>query len=143
MPFTKSNVQQLKNIHEKLLSQFTYVDDTTKKRTLDYWEGAGVHRPTGPVNAPFNGDCEEFAMVAVQAVRAAGYNARLAICLTETNEGHCIAEVSTPDGDESFFMDNRQRKLSTRQQLGGYRFHSVSPWNPMPGDTRLWYRVEE
>ena len=143
MPFTKQQVEQLKNIHKQLLSQFTYKTDQDKRNTVEYWEGVGVHRPTGPSNAPFTGDCEEFAMVAVQKVNAAGFSARLVICWVETGEGHCIAEVSTEDGDESYFMDNRQRKLSMQQELKGYRFHSVSPWNPQPGDQRLWYRVDE
>lgn len=143
MPFTKQQVDQLKNMHKQLFSQFTYITDQEKRRTLDYWEGAGVHRPTGPANAPFTGDCEEFAMVAIQRANAEGFSARLVICLTEMNEGHCIAEISTDDGDESYFIDNRFRKLCMQQELKGYRFHSVSPWNPRPGDQRLWYRVDE
>lgn len=142
MPFTKDEVTHLKAIHRQLLSQFTYVSDQQKKDTPEYWEGAGAHRPTGPINAPFSGDCEEFAMVAVQKLNAEGFAARLVVCWVETGEGHCIAEVATPNLDQSYFFDNRQQQLSTQQQLKGYRFHSCSPWNPRPGDQRLWYAIE-
>ncbi len=135
--FTDRQVNQLKRIHAELMDRMTYQTDLEKFKVVDYWEGAAAIRPSGS----FRGDCEEFSMLAVMKARQLGLNARLVVCRDETGEGHCIAEVADPKLLTSYFFDNRQRRLVTLKELAHYRFYSVSPWNPLPGDTRPWVRV--
>lgn len=135
--FSAAQLRQLKHLHAELLDRMTYQTDQEKFGKPDYWEGAHVLRPQGP----FRGDCEEFAMLAVQRVQVLGLPGRLVTCWDETGAGHCIAEVASEDFQASCFLDNRQLRLATRQDLHAYRFYAVSPWNPVPGDTRAWHKV--
>lgn len=143
MTFQKTQVTQLRRLHEELMRQMTYVTDMEKHKVAEYWEGVKALRPSAEGKAPFQGDCEEFAMLAIDKARKLGFDGRLVTCQDENGDGHCIAEISTADGDESYFFDNRQTHLATRHDLAHYRFYAVSPWNPMPGDQRQWYLVEE
>lgn len=141
--FTSKQRDELSAIHDEVFNNFTYVDDQTSHGVADYWEDDKVLLPAVTKNAPIKGDCEEFAMVCMRKAIAAGYQSRLVVCLDETNNGHCIAEVISSDATQAYYFDNRRKTLATRQSLIGYTFYSVSPFNPQPGENRPWELVAQ
>ena len=143
MSFRKDEVAKLREIQRAVFREFTYVTDAEKHKLREYWEGAAAVAPAINGTRAFTGDCEEFAMVALQKVRLKGFDARLVSCWDETGAGHCLTEVTTDEGEETYYIDNRIDHLATLDDLDGYKFYAVSPWNPMPGDQRQWYLVQE
>lgn len=141
MGFSTQQRDQLRQIHADTLRAFTYKYDKDKWKVEDFWEGEKLLKSAIADGARFTGDCEDFATVCLHRAIAAGYDARLVVCWVETGEGHAICEVASEDDTEAWFFDNRRRTLVNRNGLEGYRFHSVGPWNPKPGDTRLWERA--
>lgn len=141
MGFTDKQYAQLEAMHAEVFRNFTYVDDQTSHGMADYWEDDQVLKPAVTKNSPIKGDCEEFAMICMRKAMAAGYQARLVVCLDELNEGHCICEVVSADVTQAYYFDNRRQHLATRQSLIGYTFYSVSPFNPQPGEKRPWELV--
>lgn len=140
MALSVQDYTALRRIHSKAISAFKYVSDKTKWGLVEYWEPEDVLFPVG---ARFTGDCEEFARVCMQESIKAGYKARLVACLTEGGEGHCICEVADEEETGSFFLDNRKTNIVTKLGLTGYKFYSVSPWNPQFSETRPWRLVKE
>lgn len=142
MAFSLSDYQFLLRLHKDLFNRFEYVTDERKWATLEYWEPEST-RAVGIEGKSFSGDCEEFALNAMTICMKNGLDARLVFVYTELGEGHCICEVASRDKTQAYFLDNRQKTLATRSTLKGYKFHSVSPWNPVPRDTRQWHRVSD
>lgn len=134
--FTDEQRSALQAVARHLLANFKYEKDSDRFGLEDYWEDQS-DRPL-PLRGPLVGDCEQFAMMAQREANRLGLPARLIACWTETKDGHCITEVSSKDGKEAYYFDNRKRGLVTRTGLLGYRFYSASPWNPKPGETRPW-----
>lgn len=130
----------LRNIHARNMKRFQYVTDKSKWGLLEYWEPDQVLFPIG---AKFTGDCEEFARVCMHDSMEAGFTARLIVCLTELGEGHCICEVMDSQAQSSVFLDNRQTRPASKNDLAKYMFYSASPWNPKPGDARPWKLIKE
>lgn len=143
MGFHKDEVKKLREIHKAVMTGFIYTTDQEKHKLAEYWEDTTQLAPMIDGSREFRGDCEEFAMVALQKARAKGFDARLVTCWDETGEGHCLTEITTHDGEEAYYIDNRKDHLATLDDLAGYRFYAVSPWNPMPGDQRQWYLVDD
>lgn len=137
MGFAEKEKDLLGQMARRLHANFKYEYDKDRFGLTEYWEDQSSIPM--PVRAPFQGDCEQFAMVAVYEANRLGIAGRLVICLTETGEGHCIAELCSSDGKEAYYMDNRKRGLLVRSQLAGYKFYSASPWNPKRGETRPWH----
>lgn len=140
--FERGDYAELSALHRDIYEKFTYISDKEKWAMLERWEDSSTLRNIGRSGvAKFEGDCEEFALVSLDNLRRKGYNARLVVCLVETGQGHAICEVASQDYEQAYYFDNRHVGIRTRAELKGYRFLSVSPWNPEPGDTRPWLRV--
>lgn len=141
--FSEQAHETLRHIQITTLEQFTYETDKAQWGLNEYWEDDQWLLPAVIHNAPLKADCEAFAMVCMRKAMAAGFKARLIVCLTETKEGHAICEVSSNDNAEAYYFDNRRRGLAARQALVGYYFYSASPWNPVPKDSRPWNLIEQ
>lgn len=141
--FTDKDYDILKHIQIVTLRQFTYETDKAQWGLDEYWEDDQWLLPAVMHDRPFTADCEAFAMVCMRKAIAAGYKARLLVCLTETKEGHAICEVVSTDQSQAYYFDNRHTNVATRQALIGYYFYSASPWTPVPGDTRPWNLIEQ
>lgn len=141
--FTDAMHQTLKEIQRQTLAVFTYESDRAQWGLDEFWEDDQWLLPAVMYDKPLKADCEAFAMVCMRKVIAAGFKARVILCLTETKEGHAICEVTSEDGTQAYYFDNRRHVLATRQSLIGYYFYSASPWNPTPGDTRPWNLIEQ
>lgn len=139
--FTRFEVTKLRQIEKLMRGRHTYKTDEVKHGLREYWEKDSILNQIAESRSRFNSDCEEYAMVVMRVVRGYGFNARLVACLDETGAGHLICEVLSTDGKQSYFIDNRKLELATRRSLKGYKFHSVSPVNPIPGEKRPWFRV--
>ena len=139
--FTEAEFHQLRRLKDEMERLHTYVSDRKKWSVNEYWENDPVILASALHNVPLRSDCEDYAMTAMHKAMALGFNARLAVCYVETGEGHCICEVASRDGTQAYYLDNRFPALRTLGQLHGYRFLSVSPWNPQPGDKRPWLQV--
>lgn len=136
--FTQKDIDMLETLKAQVEHEFTYETDQDKFGLDDYWEDDKVLKPSVVGNSPISADCEEYAMISMRKAVAAGFKARLVIGLDETKAGHCICEVASSDGTQSYFFDNRRKVIATQHNLLGYYFYSCSPWNPTPGDTRPW-----
>ena len=139
--FTRLEVTKLRQLEKTLRSKHTYKTDQEKHGLKEYWEADAVLNQIAESQSRFSSDCEEYAMVAMRMLRGYDFNTRLVACLDETGAGHLICEVISEDGMQAFYIDNRKTELATRRTLKGYKFHSVSPMNPTPGDKRPWRRV--
>jgi len=123
--------QQLREIHRNVFEVFEYTTDKEQYGLLEKWSVP----PEYSDGMTFNGDCDDFAMMCRKLCREAGIeNTRLVVCLTETNEGHLVLEV------EGYILDNRSRRLETKDSLtnDGYKWLAISGYNP--GDQ--WHGVE-
>jgi predicted transglutaminase-like cysteine proteinase len=139
--FPKGALVKLEKIKAELTRQHNYITDGKKFKMVDYWESDAVLAPMVDGQRDLNTDCEEYAIVAMRKAHIDGFHARLVVCLDETGEGHCICEVSSDDGTEAYYFDNRKQRVVTQAGLKGYQFYSVSPWDPQPRETRPWQRV--
>jgi len=140
MGAASKELETLKRIQKDLFRHFTYVTDRQQHKTIEFWKGLDAIQ-SEIKRGDLKGDCEESAMAAVSLARQAGFDARLVICRDENGEGHCIAEIATHHRQEAYYIDNRHEVLAVRDDLSHYQFYAVGPWNPVPGDTRPWYRV--
>lgn len=142
--FERGEYGVLSDLHRQILEKFNYVTDQEKHGLVEKWEDSSTLKNIGRSGVTrFTGDCEEFALVSLDKARAAGFNARLAVCFVETGEGHAICEVASKDYKEAYYFDNRQLKIAVVSDLKQYRFVAVSPWNPEPSDTRPWLKVKQ
>ena len=119
-------VETLESVHEKVFESFRYVTDRKQYGQEEKWSIPPEFRE----RMVFKGDCDDFAMMCRQLVRKAGINnSRLLACNTEDDEGHLVLEV------EGYILDNRSRKLETKDTLTkkGYKWLGISGYNP--GDT--------
>ena len=142
--FDRGDYALLTDMYRQIRERFTYITDEEKHGEVEHWEDSSTLKNIARTGVTrFTGDCEEFALVSMDKVRAMGFNARLAVCRVETGEGHLICEVGSRDFTEVFYFDNRQIKVATLKDLKGYKFAAVSPWNPKPADERPWFKVEQ
>ena len=78
------------------------------------------------------GDCDDFASLCVFVGRRANKPMRFVICLTETDELHCVAECG------GWILDNRQDEVMRRDDLP-YKWIAISgfnrgePWHSIKG----------
>jgi predicted transglutaminase-like cysteine proteinase len=136
--FTEQQYQQLSKFKCDLDSRFTYVTDQQQYGRSEYWEDYDKIISVVENNASLTSDCEGYAMALMQMSIRAGFQARLILCKTEDNQGHCICEVASPDMTQAYYFDNRLIKIVSRDQLMDYKFYLVSPWNPGKEETRPW-----
>lgn len=123
--------EQLADIHRKVFDVFEYTTDKEQYGLTEKWSVP----PEFSRGMTFKGDCDDFAMMCRKLCREEGIeNSRLVACLTELDEGHLVLEV------EGYILDNRSRKLETKDSLtaAGYKWLAISGYNP--GDQ--WHGVE-
>ena len=140
--FNSEEMDHLQALFRTVKEIFKYRSDQDTYHVADYWADDKMLLPSVDGRVPFEGDCEDYAMTCMHRAMNEGFDARLVVCWTETNEGHCICEVAAPDHKQALYLDNRQTRAVFRSKLKGYRFYSVSPWNPIPADTRPWHLVK-
>ena len=143
MSFSKQDLTKLGVIHSLIVKHFVYTSDFKKFKLAEYWEGDVLGKAMLKGSLKLKGDCEEYAMTCMRKCVDSGYSARIVACMTETNEGHAICEVASPDGKAALYFDNRRQRIVRREELQGYRFLSCSPWNPKPRENRPWTVVRQ
>lgn len=125
-------IDLLDKIHSTVFSNFKYKTDLEQFGVEEKWlMPDALYDGTTTVV----GDCEDFALACRKLCRDNGIdNSRLVVCLTEDGEGHCVLEVN------GWILDNRRRRVVTRDRLGseGYKWLAVSGYNP--GDD--WHRIQ-
>ena len=136
--FTPEQFHTLEIIHARAMQGLTYTADSVEWHKTDYWEADNA---LTPLTKPLRADCEEFARKCLLAAMGQGMAARLVVCTDETEQGHCITEVTDAAHTVAYYFDNRRRWVVTRDGLHGYTFLAVSPWNPQPGEPRPWLQV--
>lgn len=140
--FTEDQSKALAGMYNSIRHDFTYIDNPNAVDELkNHWEPDSELKPAELKAVGFKGICESFARVAMSRCSDAGYKARLVVCYDEVKEGHCICEVADAMEQEAYYFDNRQTHLAVLNDLKGYTFLGVSPWNPVPGDHRPWQLV--
>jgi predicted transglutaminase-like cysteine proteinase len=113
----------LTSIHKKVFVAFKYVTDKNQYGLEEKWSVP----PEFLDRMIFKGDCDDFAMMCRKLCREAGIdNSRLLFCHTEDGEGHLVLEV------EGYVLDNRSRKLETKDTLSDndYKWIAISGYNP-------------
>jgi predicted transglutaminase-like cysteine proteinase len=113
----------LESIHDKVFESFRYVTDAMQYGLEEKWSVP----PEFSERMIFKGDCDDFAMMCRKLCREAGIdNSRLLVCYTENGEGHLVLEV------EGYVLDNRSRKLETKDTLTNkdYKWVAISGYNP-------------
>lgn len=116
----------LDKIHKRVFDNFEYITDEKQYGQLEKWV---VPEDVDNVK----GDCEDFVLACRKLVRAEGLQSRIVFCKDETGAGHAVLESG------GYVLDNRQRKVYTKQRLEskGYTFISISGFEP--GDP--WHKL--
>lgn len=141
--FERGEYGVLSDMHRQVFERFTYITDQEKFGLVEHWEDSSTLKNIGRTGvSKFTGDCEEFALVSMDRATRAGFKARLVVAEDENKQGHCLCEISSHDDTEAYYFDNRLHKLGVRKDLK-YKFVAVSPWNPIPADTRPWLKVKK
>ncbi len=118
------------DINEQVNRSATYRADVPGNDTWGAWE---------VVDGVRVGDCENFATHKLQLAMARGYNRgalRLATCLTERGEPHCVLLMYLSDGD-AVILDNRTDALWRKSMRPGYTWLSEE-W---PGHGYWWKKM--
>lgn len=117
-----------KDVHARLLSNFTYVSDKKQHGVIEDWRL--------PRNFDrFRGDCDDFALACRTLCMQEGLETRLVLCTTETNETHLVCAVG------NYILDNRMDTVHTKRYMErqGYKWIAVS--GKVPGS--LWHILNE
>lgn len=117
---------QCKEVHGRVYKGFHYMDDSVQFGKIEHWNVPDtIDRVTG--------DCDEFALACRALLDEVGVKTRLVLCRTELGEGHLVCAVG------NFILDNRERRVRTKQymQRRGYQWLAVS--GPQRGDP--WHLV--
>lgn len=117
---------QCKMVHEQVFKGFHYVEDEIQFGKIEHWQ-------VPPDADRVDGDCDEFALACRHMLDEVGVKTRLVLCRTELGEGHLVCAAG------NFILDNRERKVRTKQYMErrGYRWLAVS--GARRGDP--WHRV--
>lgn len=141
--FERGDYATLSDLLRELRELFVYISDHDRSVFLKDWVDSptlkNVER-TGVILS--TEDCKDFAVIGLDKIRRLGYNVRLVVCQVETGEGHLMCEIASRDYSEAYFFDNRQIKLTVKNDLKRYKFIAVSPWNLVATDTRPWLKVK-
>ena len=99
-------MREAKTVHWNTLTHFVYVPDKVQHPDrFDHWASHADAVEAGEI---FHDDCDGFAMTCAELLVRAGVDkskVRLAMCYTETGEGHLVCICDT------WMLDNRQRQI--------------------------------
>lgn len=101
-------LKQLQEVNREINNKVRYTTDLEQYKSIELWRVAGM-----------KGDCEDYALAKRERLLELGWpieRLKLAICYTETNEGHAVLMVDTDNG--TYVLDNR--------------YPSVKPWKSLP-----------
>lgn len=118
--------------HFEALTHFVYVPD--KVLHPDYFDHWQSHADAVARGEIFRDDCDGFAMTCAEMLLNAGEDKskiNLAMCLTETGEGHLVCVF------DGWILDNRQRHVK-RWDVLPYQWISSMKMSE-PG---IWRKVE-
>lgn len=104
----------IRKINREVNNSIRYKTDLELYKSRDKWTIPGKY-----------GDCEDYALLKRLKLIDAGFPAlelKIAICKTETGEGHAVLTIDTNRG--SLVLDNRYPDVKTHRQLLniGYKF---------------------
>lgn len=119
----------LKDIHRWALEHFTFMRDEARwpgQFVFDHWETDAEINAELKGGGKVVGDCDAFAKMCWNALRARGIKARLVMCQVETGEWHLVCE------SDGWVLDNRQPTVMKRDELEGlgYVWGSMSGFAP-------------
>jgi predicted transglutaminase-like cysteine proteinase len=117
-------------IFKEAKAKFVWESDQAVFGKEEYWANHTQLQVALNKTGILLGDCDDFATWCVWNLRAEGFPARYVFCVTETGEGHCVAET------EGNILDNRQDFVSP-QNLLPYKWISISGYKP--GDP--WHEI--
>ena len=118
------------DINEQINRSARYRKDAPGKDTWGTW---------GLVDGVRVGDCEDYAVHKLRLAMSRGYNRgamRLATCLTERGEPHCVLLVYLSDGD-AIILDNRTEGLWRKSKRPSYTW-LAEEW---PGHDFWWKKL--
>jgi len=96
-------------IFAKVKAAFEWHSDIEQWKSPEYWATwQEMDAERGDVK---RGDCDDFSAMCVHLLRSSGLPARYVICMTETNECHCVAD------SDGLILDNRQATVKRREFL--------------------------
>ena len=132
-----SIADDLQDILSDVQSRFTYVSDIERWKTPEYWIS---HKDGDLLEAKWDGDCDDHALLCRAKCREQNIPNRLVFCcVPEANGYHLVTEV------KGHIMDNRYPFLMTQSDLNyewiemsGYEkgddWHWIKPFN----ETTVW-----
>ena len=116
LTLTDSLMAKLEDVNVEV-NALPYTSDSDRWGTSEFWEEIDAQ----------GGDCEDFSIAKRNRLLSLDLPAkalRLAICITETGEGHAVLTVDTDQG--TFVLDNRFPAVLPFERLTdlGYRWIS-------------------
>lgn len=95
----------LNKVFNEAIKEHTYILDEKQYGVPDYWKPS------------LKGDCEDFSLWCREKLLLDyGIESDLVICVTETDEYHCVCSVS------GWILDNRMKKVKNRDDMINYKW---------------------
>jgi predicted transglutaminase-like cysteine proteinase len=119
---TETEFTKVKETFAYVHSIFEYVDDQTWYGHPERWEDPKYIAQQIEAGA-IKGDCDNFALACRYILNQARVPNRIAMCVTETGEGHLVCEA------EGWILDNRQTRVRSWGELP-YQWIKISGYKP-------------
>lgn len=126
------------SVQRRLHSLFIWTPD---EKTFGVREDWRSHYMAYRRGVTIRDDCDGFALTAADALLAAGVprdRIWLAVCRTETGEGHAVCILAGDTTDKSYVIDNRQRWVSRLTGMRGYRWEAATAYD----HPRDWFSLD-
>lgn len=117
---TNLQLLEITNIFNRVQGIFTYRSDPELWLREDHWEDP-IQLLDQLTKGEIIGDCDNFALACRFLLLQANIPNRIAMCLTESGEGHLVCEA------EGYVLDNRQSTIMAWKSLP-YKWIKISDY---------------
>ena len=130
-----AELNQVKNIHRKVFSLFTYIYDKKQYLQEEHWTS---HADDVKEGKAFSDDCDGFALTCCELLLEAGFDRSIVkaiICDTETGESHLVCGIDLEG--TTYILDNRYDYVFDWSKRSDYNWRYYKVFSEMD----KWFRV--
>lgn len=130
-----SELNKVKDIHNKVTKLFTYVFDKKQYLKEEHWTS---HADDVNEGKPFSDDCDGFALTCCELLIQEGFERSIVkaiICDTETGESHLVCGIDLEG--TTYILDNRYDYVFDWSKKKDYTWRYYKVFSEMD----KWFRV--